>query len=66
LAHGVFRSGGGKIEGGDRFYGPVNPLFYQTAPSKSLFMPFAAIFLLVEAKTNSVSASCGGGTFYNA
>jgi hypothetical protein len=53
LAHGVFRSGGGKIEGGDRFRNdlatnthenaqkqrkkPVNPLFYQNAPSNSRF-----------------------------
>jgi hypothetical protein len=56
LAHGVFRSGGGKIEGGDLFRAdfsgfamkfprkalkpcadPVNPLFYQNAPSNSRF-----------------------------
>jgi hypothetical protein len=53
LAHGVFSSEGGKIEGGDRFrddlvtnihenaqnpaQNPVNPLFYQNASSNSRF-----------------------------
>jgi hypothetical protein len=53
LAHGVFSSEGGKIEGGDRSrndlatntyenaqkpaQNPVNPLFYQNASSNSRF-----------------------------